>query len=100
MADSTDELREAFSAAMGNVVKRWVMMCFEAKGFVEAYDRLHGTNVAGKGPALALMIDQATGHRDDEFRGFIEFCLDMLESAPQEGVDWLIARAVDDAVGS
>lgn len=80
---STDEpvLTEAEKI---EALKFWVMFCFAHPNLVEAYDKLMGTNIAGMGTDLERAIDQATGRADDEYRGFIEFCLDMGTRIPPE----------------
>jgi hypothetical protein len=65
-------------------LKFWVMRCYSEPGFVEAYDRLNGTNLAGKGTDLERMIDQACGRTEHEFNGFIEFCLDVGSRIPRD----------------
>lgn len=80
-------------AELGRIIHTWVMFCFHSPGLVAAYDQLRGTNVAGKGSVLEQQIDGATGRRDADLQGFVEFCVDLLQRLPPEGIDAIKAMA-------
>lgn len=50
-----------------------VTQCLQDKAFVEAYDRLNGTNLSNRLTPIENAIDIATKKRDIELLGFIAF---------------------------
>lgn len=50
-----------------------VQQCVANVEFVREFDRLHGTNVAGRGSPLEYEIDLVSGRIDDDLHKFVVF---------------------------
>lgn len=74
----------------------------ETPALLEQYDRLAGTDILRRRPTLEQAIDDATGHRDDQLRGFFDFVREYVwNRGPEEmraGLRALVAPAVDAAL--
>lgn len=70
-----------------------VLLCFDEREFVAAFDRLRGTNLMGKATSVERLVDAATGYdaasssvRHDELVQFVAFVYEVVWSrVPPEG---------------
>lgn len=63
----------AMAQALAQAFATCVLISFENREFVDAFDRLHGTNLSRRSSPLDLAIDDAAGRMSAELRTFVEF---------------------------
>ena len=62
--------------------REWLRLLTSTPEYLANYDRLRGTNIARRGPFLALQIDDATGRFEAESRDFLAHAVDLFERLP------------------
>lgn len=63
---------------LGLNFKDVVMECFKNKSFVKEYDRVAKTNILARKTSIENIIYEATGLRDIELLGFIDFVFNFI----------------------
>ena len=77
----------ATAGAVSPLLEPWLRLCAGNGELLANYDRLLGTNLAGRGTPIDRLIDEATGKLEEEVRAFFDWCREMFERLGWEAVD-------------
>lgn len=75
------------TGAPTDLLEPWLRLCAGNGELLANYDRLRGTNLAGRGTPIDRMIDEATGKLEEEAQAFFDWCREMFERLGREAVD-------------
>lgn len=75
------------AGAVPPLLEPWLRLCAGNGELLANYDRLRGTNLAGRGAPIDRMIDEATGRLEEEALEFFDWCREMFERLGWEAVD-------------
>ena len=79
MSEPIDEV-QAGKRIFAKEVSAFLTSCAQNQALVAEYDRLRGTNLAGKGLSpIEMMIDAACDNGQAEWTRFFDFCMEMMQ---------------------
>ena len=75
------------AGAVPGLLEPWLRLCAGNGELLANYDRLRGTNLAGRGTPIDRLIDEATGKLEAEALAFFDWRREMFERLGWEAVD-------------
>lgn len=76
--DSTHDALRVAAVVEATVLARVLATALQNRALVAEYDRLHGTNLCGRGTAVERAVDAARGRTEMDLTKFLAFAKDVV----------------------
>ena len=65
------------------ILEEWITLCVKNEQLIQEFDRLKGTDLAGRSTPITQMIDKATGKFEQDALMFFDFCMNLYFRIPR-----------------